>query len=310
MKRLAVEDVVSCVVDRLAIGMYPTGSKLPTSRELALEIGVHRNTVAKAYQSLVELGLVTMKQGRGTYVATMIHGQNQEARFAKLNDDIANSIVEGRRLGVSEETVRQLVDEHLATVYRSPPLRGAFTECNTEDLMATIAEIEQMTSLRLAPLYLEDIGHSPVEASAGFDVIFTSLFHIIEVRELLAEVRPSTSIVGLYTQPDENAIAEIAHIKSGSRVGIIVSNLEGGHRYVAQINTFTSVTTDILVCPTNEEILTLASNSDVIVYSRSRLAQIRRLDIVCPTIGLSFHISPESANRVVESLASSPKLSV
>lgn len=309
MKRLSAEDVVSYVVDRLASGMYPTGSKLPTSRELALEIGVHRNTVTKAYHSLVDLGLVTTKQGRGTFATAKVHNENREIRSTKLNDGIASSIIEARRLGVSEQAVRRLVDEKIAAVYRSPPLRGAFTECNTEDLIAAIAEIEQLTGLRLAPLYLEEIERSPPKASASFDVIFTSLFHIIEVRELFADVRPRTNIVGIYTQPDEQAVGEIAQIKSGSRVGIIVSNIEGGHRYVAQINTFTSVATTVLVQPTDEEILALAGHVDVIIYSRSRLAQIRRLILATPTIGLSFHISRESANRVVESLTASARTS-
>ena len=56
MKRLSVQDVVDHVVDRLASGIYPPGGRLPTSRSLAAELGVHRNTIAKAYQSLVDLG--------------------------------------------------------------------------------------------------------------------------------------------------------------------------------------------------------------------------------------------------------------
>jgi hypothetical protein len=40
----------------------------------------------------------------------------------------------------------------------------------------------------------------------------------------------------------------------------------------------------------------------VIVTSRSRAAQIRRLRLGVPLIELSFHISWESANRVVDAL--------
>ena len=68
MGQLSAHAVRDIVIDRLASGAHPIGSKLPTSRELAAEIGAHRNTVAKAYQELANLGLVSVRQGRGTYV--------------------------------------------------------------------------------------------------------------------------------------------------------------------------------------------------------------------------------------------------
>jgi DNA-binding transcriptional regulator YhcF (GntR family) len=65
MKQNAVQDVVSFVLDRLASGLYPPGGRLPTSREMAEELGVHRNTVAKAYKSLADLGLICSTAGGG-----------------------------------------------------------------------------------------------------------------------------------------------------------------------------------------------------------------------------------------------------
>jgi DNA-binding transcriptional MocR family regulator len=44
------------------------GTRLPPIRELATELGVHRDTVALAYESLVEAGVVESAVGRGTFV--------------------------------------------------------------------------------------------------------------------------------------------------------------------------------------------------------------------------------------------------
>jgi len=44
------------------------GSRLPPIRELAAELGVHRDTVALAYESLAEEGVVESAVGRGTFV--------------------------------------------------------------------------------------------------------------------------------------------------------------------------------------------------------------------------------------------------
>jgi hypothetical protein len=140
--------------------------------------------------------------------------------------------------------------------------------------------------------------------AASYHVVFTSLFHLMEVRELLAEVSPRREIVGIYTQPDERALAEIAQIAPAARVGIVVSNSDGARRFEAQIQTFTRATARVLIQPTDKEILALAGEVDLIVASRSRLAQINRWSLSIPVIELSFHISRESANRVVDALYS------
>jgi DNA-binding FadR family transcriptional regulator len=56
--------------ERIAGGMYPVGSKLPTELELTRELGVSRNTVREATRSLVHSGLLSARAGDGTYVQT------------------------------------------------------------------------------------------------------------------------------------------------------------------------------------------------------------------------------------------------
>jgi GntR family transcriptional regulator / MocR family aminotransferase len=50
-------------------GRLPPGSRLPSSRVLARDLGVARNTVADAYGQLVAEGWLTARQGSGTRVA-------------------------------------------------------------------------------------------------------------------------------------------------------------------------------------------------------------------------------------------------
>jgi GntR family transcriptional regulator/MocR family aminotransferase len=45
------------------------GERLPPIRELARRLGVNRDTVALAYESLAAAGLVEASVGRGTFVA-------------------------------------------------------------------------------------------------------------------------------------------------------------------------------------------------------------------------------------------------
>jgi DNA-binding transcriptional regulator YhcF (GntR family) len=53
----------------VAFGALRPGEAVPSVRDLAREQRVNPNTVAKAYQRLVEAGLLETRRGEGTFVA-------------------------------------------------------------------------------------------------------------------------------------------------------------------------------------------------------------------------------------------------
>lgn len=61
--------VVDYLVGRIHDGDLPTGSRVPSERELAEELGVSRTTARLAVDQLVRTGMVYREQGRGTFVA-------------------------------------------------------------------------------------------------------------------------------------------------------------------------------------------------------------------------------------------------
>ncbi|MER7183074.1 GntR family transcriptional regulator [Streptomyces hyaluromycini] len=54
--------------DRILSGALPHGSRLPAERDLAAEFGVSGQTVRESIRALTAMGLVTSKQGSGTFV--------------------------------------------------------------------------------------------------------------------------------------------------------------------------------------------------------------------------------------------------
>lgn len=62
----------------IAAGMLEAGDKLPPQRNLAYDIGVTIGTVGRAYQLMIERGLVVAEVGRGTYV----RAQKRDEEFA------------------------------------------------------------------------------------------------------------------------------------------------------------------------------------------------------------------------------------
>ena len=66
-----VEQVQTC----LANGELKPGDQLPTVRQLASELRINFNTIARAYRMLDEAGLISTQQGRGTYLLDAPSGE-------------------------------------------------------------------------------------------------------------------------------------------------------------------------------------------------------------------------------------------
>lgn len=63
----------SAVAWQIDIGRLPAGSRLPSTRALARELGLSRNTVGLAFESLAADGYLTSRTGDGTYVLAHAH---------------------------------------------------------------------------------------------------------------------------------------------------------------------------------------------------------------------------------------------
>jgi GntR family transcriptional regulator len=74
-------------VRRLVVsGGLAAGALMPSVRDLARDLGVNPNTVVKAYQHLVEAGVLAVRRGDGTYVAEVPPGFRASERSALLRE--------------------------------------------------------------------------------------------------------------------------------------------------------------------------------------------------------------------------------
>jgi len=56
----------------IAAGRLPRGARLPSTRALARQLAVSRNTVSMAYDELAASGLLSGAVGRGSFVTTAV----------------------------------------------------------------------------------------------------------------------------------------------------------------------------------------------------------------------------------------------
>ncbi|MCX2184441.1 PLP-dependent aminotransferase family protein [Streptomyces sp. SKN60] len=76
------EGLMNALRDAVRSGRLAAGTRLPSSRSLAVDLGVARNTVADAYAELVAEGWLTARQGSGTRVAQRSVPRRQALRAA------------------------------------------------------------------------------------------------------------------------------------------------------------------------------------------------------------------------------------
>ena len=60
------------LVDAITLGTFPQDQRLPSSRKLAEQLGVARNTVVLAYQQLIDEGYLLSRERSGLYVNAKI----------------------------------------------------------------------------------------------------------------------------------------------------------------------------------------------------------------------------------------------
>jgi GntR family transcriptional regulator len=108
------EQIMEQIQQLVAAGELKQGDQLPTVRQLATDLRVNFNTVARAYRLLDEAGLISTQKGRGTYIWEKPSQQTlDQLRQQGLDDLVRRFLAGATRLAASPEEVAELVDRHL-----------------------------------------------------------------------------------------------------------------------------------------------------------------------------------------------------
>lgn len=76
--RALYQQIVDQVLQRQRSGAFPPGFRLPPTRVLSQQLGVHRNTVVRAFEELQSMGVIASTVGRGSFVAARETGGVEE----------------------------------------------------------------------------------------------------------------------------------------------------------------------------------------------------------------------------------------
>ena len=102
------------IVDRLWLevitGTLETGERLPTVRQLAIDLALHPNTVSRAYEELELLGVLRTK-GEGTFVGLGPSAKSEIERRARLERLCSEVVSQAKALGFDLDELIETLGE-------------------------------------------------------------------------------------------------------------------------------------------------------------------------------------------------------
>ena len=98
------EQIRGQVASLIAAGALPAGTRLPTIRDLAADLGIAVGTAVRAYRELESAGLVVSRRRTGTVVAP-----GQLLGTTTLQAAVADLVAAARRNGVPDADLLALV---------------------------------------------------------------------------------------------------------------------------------------------------------------------------------------------------------
>lgn len=115
------EQVARQVTFAVADGTLVPGDLLPSVRELARDLAINPNTVARAYRDLQAQGLVEQAPGIGLAVRRGTLRDCQTARRRIVEARVAEVLDEAFHSGLEPAAIRKMVDTKLAKLERAAP---------------------------------------------------------------------------------------------------------------------------------------------------------------------------------------------
>ena len=117
---LAVYDqIVRQVKFAVADGALRSGDLVPSVRELARELAINPNTVARAYRQLQDDGVLELVRGTGLSIAAAARRQCQAERTKLIRARLRLVLEEALHSGLEVDDIDGLMRDELATARRS-----------------------------------------------------------------------------------------------------------------------------------------------------------------------------------------------
>ncbi len=114
------QQIVEQIRALIVSGHLRPGQPLPSIRQLAAELAVSVITVKRAYLELEREGLITTRQGRGTFVSPQLPQDIKQKLLQAVREKLREGIREGFKAGLDREKLTQIFNQILEEENEGP----------------------------------------------------------------------------------------------------------------------------------------------------------------------------------------------
>jgi GntR family transcriptional regulator len=269
----------------IASRQFPPGYRLPSTRQLAMQTGLHRNTISKVYERLAIAGFVEAHMGSGIFVRVLGQESAQSASPSQtpiremIEQSLDGFLQQGHSLSQIRDLFLRAVDERLRASTQ------LIVTVPRHDLGAgeiILKELQTALSIPIQLIFLEDLDASLSQRSAA--TLVTVRYFAGQAEALLKELQtqhPSAKAfriipIDIYNYQQELAL--IHSLKPGSRLGLV--SLSSGTLGVAEVMIYSVRGEDIYImtaqCQDAPRLRALIKQSQTIICDQASCTIVKK----------------------------------
>jgi GntR family transcriptional regulator len=107
------QQIIDQIKRDIALNKLQESEKLPTVRQLASQLVINPNTIAKAYRQLERDGIIVTKAGAGAFVAELNSSLSRSVRRKIINQQLELIAVEAIHMQMDKKTLTELFNSTL-----------------------------------------------------------------------------------------------------------------------------------------------------------------------------------------------------
>jgi GntR family transcriptional regulator len=302
----------------IASRQFPPGHHLPSTRQLAMLTGLHRNTISKVYRQLEDAGLVEARAGSGIYVRSGHQADNPLQStvvdaFPQARGIVQNALDELLRQGCSLNQIRDLVLAELD--WRVRCSAEVLITAPTHDIRAgeiILRELKKALTVPIQLVPLETLGAVLDEGRSG--TVVTNQYFIAQAEAIAKPRAVRVFAIDIYDFSKEIQI--IQKLPKGTCLGL--SSLSSETLGVAEVIINSLRGDDLLVITAPAEdaykLKAMVRSANTIICDSASLAMVKtalhaaREDIIRPPqlIWAESFVTKESIQMLKRELGLDP----
>ena len=174
-KKSLADMIAETLKQQITEGTYRAGDKLPTEPELMKTFGVGRSSVREAVKLLVNMGVVRVQQGSGTFVAVPSNNDDVNIKMSTADRTELDEVRKILDIAIVEKAVARRTEKDIERMRASLEKRkvnaekGLLEECIEADLNFHIAIADAAHNRILADIYRSAATHLLSEFNSIYD---------------------------------------------------------------------------------------------------------------------------------------------